>query len=194
MPDGRAPACSLLRLFATAPTMFNAMPNVELTGRQRQDARPGPQTMYRVPADRAWWPAVGAPVERRVRPHCRAEQREQEPICARPDRRQFVVHEGLDVRSATVPVLRAIVFVRCTCALPLGSCFQLVRCMLRELIDGLKSLQAYSGARTTLLPFLQRLAPREDSSPTVHSPSCHWPEADRERNHARSSLARPAAE
>jgi hypothetical protein len=42
-------------------------PNVELTGRRRQDARPGPQTMYRVPAARAWWPAVGAPVERRVR-------------------------------------------------------------------------------------------------------------------------------
>jgi hypothetical protein len=42
-------------------------PNVELTGRRREDARPGPQTMYRVPAARAWWPAVGAPVERRVR-------------------------------------------------------------------------------------------------------------------------------
>jgi hypothetical protein len=41
-----------------------AVPNVELTGRQRQDARPEPQTMYRVPAARAWWPAVGAPVER----------------------------------------------------------------------------------------------------------------------------------
>ena len=43
-------------------------PNVELTGRQREDARPEPQTMYRVPAARAWWPAVGAPVERPVRP------------------------------------------------------------------------------------------------------------------------------
>jgi len=43
-------------------------PNVELTGRRRWDAKPGPQTMYRVPAGRAWWPAVGAPVERRVRP------------------------------------------------------------------------------------------------------------------------------
>jgi hypothetical protein len=42
-------------------------PNVELTGRRRQDAGPGPQTMYRVPAARAWRPAVGAPVERRVR-------------------------------------------------------------------------------------------------------------------------------
>ena len=25
--------------------------------------------MYRVPPDRAWWPAVGAPLERVVRPH-----------------------------------------------------------------------------------------------------------------------------
>ena len=27
--------------------------------------------MYRVPPDRAWWPAVGAPLERRVRAHWR---------------------------------------------------------------------------------------------------------------------------
>jgi hypothetical protein len=32
MTDGFAPAFSLLRPFAMAPTMFNAMPNVELTG------------------------------------------------------------------------------------------------------------------------------------------------------------------
>ena len=41
----------------------------ELTGRQRWDARPGLAKMYRVPPDRAWWPAVGAPVERGVRHH-----------------------------------------------------------------------------------------------------------------------------
>ena len=41
--------------------------HVELSGRQRQDARPGLAKMYRVPPDRAWWPAVGAPLERRVR-------------------------------------------------------------------------------------------------------------------------------
>ena len=41
----------------------------ELSGRQRQDARPGLAKMYRVPPDRAWWPAVGAPLERGVRPH-----------------------------------------------------------------------------------------------------------------------------
>jgi hypothetical protein len=38
MPDGYVPACLFLRQFAMAPPMFNAMPNVELTGRQRQGA------------------------------------------------------------------------------------------------------------------------------------------------------------
>ena len=39
----------------------------ELPGRQRRGARPGLAKMYRVPPDRAWWPAVGAPLERGVR-------------------------------------------------------------------------------------------------------------------------------
>jgi hypothetical protein len=39
----------------------------ELSGRRRQDAKPGPVKMYRVPPARAWWPAVGAPLERGVR-------------------------------------------------------------------------------------------------------------------------------
>ena len=39
----------------------------ELSGRRRQDARPGLAKMYRIPPDRAWWPAVGAPLERGVR-------------------------------------------------------------------------------------------------------------------------------
>ena len=43
----------------------------ELRGSQRWDARPGLVKMYRVPPDRAWWPAVGAPFERGVRPHSR---------------------------------------------------------------------------------------------------------------------------
>ena len=49
----------------------------ELSGRQRQDARPGLAKMYRVPPDRAWWPAVGAPLERVVRRQSRraSEQR-----------------------------------------------------------------------------------------------------------------------
>ena len=38
----------------------------ELSGRQRQDARPA-RTMIVGTASRAWWPAVGAPLERRVR-------------------------------------------------------------------------------------------------------------------------------
>jgi hypothetical protein len=37
MPDGCAPACSLSRPFAMAPTLFNVMPNAELTGRRRVD-------------------------------------------------------------------------------------------------------------------------------------------------------------
>ena len=41
----------------------------ELSGRRRQGARPGLAKMYRVPPDRAWWPAVGAPLERGVRHH-----------------------------------------------------------------------------------------------------------------------------
>ena len=41
----------------------------ELSGRRRQDAKPGPVKMYRVPPARAWWPAVGAPLERGVRQH-----------------------------------------------------------------------------------------------------------------------------
>ena len=39
-----------------------------------QDARPGLAKMYRVPPDRAWWPAVGAPLERGVRPHSAAAE------------------------------------------------------------------------------------------------------------------------
>ena len=50
-------------------------PNVELTGRRRQDARPWLAKMYRVPPDRAWWPAVGAPVERHVRPRLPVDNR-----------------------------------------------------------------------------------------------------------------------
>jgi hypothetical protein len=42
----------------------------ELSGRQRQDAGPGPVKMHRVPPARAWWPAVGAPLERGVRQRC----------------------------------------------------------------------------------------------------------------------------
>jgi hypothetical protein len=41
----------------------------ELSERRRQDARPGLAKMYPVPPDRAWWPAVGAPLERGVRRH-----------------------------------------------------------------------------------------------------------------------------
>ena len=40
----------------------------ELSWHRRWDARPGLAKMYRVPPDRAWWPAAGAPLERVVRP------------------------------------------------------------------------------------------------------------------------------
>jgi hypothetical protein len=40
----------------------------ELSGRQRWDARPA-KWMIACAASRAWWPAVGAPLERGVRPH-----------------------------------------------------------------------------------------------------------------------------
>ena len=41
----------------------------ELSGRQRQDASARAVKMYRVPPTGRWRPAVGAPLERRVRPH-----------------------------------------------------------------------------------------------------------------------------
>lgn len=40
----------------------------ELSERQRQDARARTGKMYRVPQAGPWWPAVGAPLERGVRP------------------------------------------------------------------------------------------------------------------------------
>jgi hypothetical protein len=52
---GEARKCNLWRL------------TFELSGHQRRDARPGPVKMYGVPPARAWWPAVGAPLERGVR-------------------------------------------------------------------------------------------------------------------------------
>ena len=42
----------------------------ELSGRRRQDTRARAEKMYTVPQAGPWWPAVGAPLERRVRPHC----------------------------------------------------------------------------------------------------------------------------
>ncbi len=42
----------------------------ELSGRRRQDARARAEKMCVVPQTGPWWPAVGAPLERLVRPHC----------------------------------------------------------------------------------------------------------------------------
>jgi len=43
----------------------------ELSGRRRQGARARTGKMYRVPQAGPWWPAVGAPLERGVRPQRR---------------------------------------------------------------------------------------------------------------------------
>ena len=43
----------------------------ELSGHLRQAARARAEKMYRVPQTGPWWPAVGAPLERMVRPRCR---------------------------------------------------------------------------------------------------------------------------
>jgi len=86
-------------------------PTFELSGRQRQAARPGLAKMYRVPPDRAWWPAVGAPLERGVRRCSRLrERREQVPSfrCSNraPERKTFCI--GLeDEQVALVDALRA---------------------------------------------------------------------------------------
>jgi hypothetical protein len=47
----------------------------EVSWRQRQDARPKPQKMYTVPVAWAWWPAVGAQLDRGVRPHLAVDDR-----------------------------------------------------------------------------------------------------------------------
>ena len=46
---------------------FFTTSTLELSGRQRQDSRPGLAKTYRVPQTGPWWPAVGAPLERGVR-------------------------------------------------------------------------------------------------------------------------------
>jgi hypothetical protein len=46
----------------------------ELSGRQRQDARARPEKMYTVPQAGPWRPAVGAPLERGVRPRSAVER------------------------------------------------------------------------------------------------------------------------
>ena len=66
-----------MRLAATAPTPNPTHQEAscsidacgltfELSGRRRQDARPRAVMMHHVPQAWAWWPAVGAPLERGV--------------------------------------------------------------------------------------------------------------------------------
>ena len=83
----------------------------ELSGRRRQDARPGLAKMYRVPSDRAWWPAVGAPLERGVRHPCA-------PLARRGD---FACLKLCFPRSATT---RAVAVLR-VCGVRCGPCMAL---------------------------------------------------------------------
>ncbi len=64
----------------TVAACLNMTANVELSGHRRQGARPGLPKMYRVPPDRAWWPVVGAPLERRVRPRYSREGRHDDAL------------------------------------------------------------------------------------------------------------------
>ena len=87
----------------------------ELSGRQRQDARPGLAKMYRVPPDRAWWPAVGAPLERGVRRH-RVSQPRTALSLLRPEGKYYefawanvVVDVVMNSRKAPAPKLRVAV-------------------------------------------------------------------------------------
>ena len=58
------------KMFVAARIEFGkAKVTFELSGRRRQATRPRLAKMYRVPPDRAWWPAVGSPPEKWVRPH-----------------------------------------------------------------------------------------------------------------------------
>ena len=58
-------ARSRVRLRSATASVLRGL-TFELTGSQRQDARPD-ERMICPAAGRAWWPAVGAPVERGVR-------------------------------------------------------------------------------------------------------------------------------
>ena len=49
-----------------ALAVFIVSPSFGLSGRRWQVAKPGPVKIYGVPPARAWWPAVGPPLERGV--------------------------------------------------------------------------------------------------------------------------------
>ena len=53
--------------FSNARCLCLPVGGFKIEVRQRQDAGPGLAKMYRVPPDWAWWPAVDAPLDRRVR-------------------------------------------------------------------------------------------------------------------------------
>jgi hypothetical protein len=63
---GSTDGCRRLRRLLSC--LFSWGLTFELSGSRRQATRPGPVKMYRVPPAWAWGPAVGAPLERGVRP------------------------------------------------------------------------------------------------------------------------------
>ena len=79
------------RLFSSAASgegRFLRGPTFEVRRDRRRDARPGLAKMYRVPPDRAWWPAVGPRLDRGVGPRRRGGHRlclaEVETACLMP--------------------------------------------------------------------------------------------------------------
>ena len=62
----------------------------ELSRRRRWDARPGMQKMYSVPVSRAWWPAVGARLQRGVRHRHTETQRNMNNYHSHPSGLRFV--------------------------------------------------------------------------------------------------------
>src|SRR5215207_7318247 len=67
---------------------FRCRLTFEVRRDQRQDAKPGLVKMYRVPPARAWWPAVGPRLERRL--GLIAQVRGEELQYSRPIRRWIV--------------------------------------------------------------------------------------------------------
>ena len=78
----------------------------ELSGRRRQDARARAEKMYRVPKPGPWRHAVGAPLERLVRPRPRVQRGDTTLLLFLPRRLNFLLRAaGGDVAGfqAAVP-------------------------------------------------------------------------------------------
>ena len=67
---------------------------LELSGRQRQDARPGLAKMYRVLTAGRWWYAVGAPLERGVRRRALNEATGERGVQKVPSKMHVTTHSA----------------------------------------------------------------------------------------------------